>query len=50
MKFGKFLTAALIFISGCQEACPPYNVYVQQQIGAAELARADSNRKIATLE
>jgi hypothetical protein len=50
-----FLGAAgLLFIfcvvgGGCY-AWPKYNVYEQEKAGEAELAKADSNRKIAVLE
>ena len=37
-------------IGGCCYIQPQYHVWEQQKQGEAELARADSNRKIATLE
>mgnify|MGYP001574859729 CR=1 FL=1 len=37
-------------VGGCLAFQPIYSVWEQQKAGEAELARADSNRKIATLE
>jgi regulator of protease activity HflC (stomatin/prohibitin superfamily) len=53
--FGFGVTAAfcgflLFLVAGGMYGCPQYNVWQQQLAGRAELARADSNRQIATLE
>lgn len=44
----------ILFISfsftGCSFFFPPYRVYEERKAGEAELARAESNRKIKTLE
>ena len=40
----------VVAIAGGMVGCPTYNVYEHQKRGEAELAQADSNRKIATLE
>lgn len=37
-------------IGGCMVYGPEYTVYQQRKVGEAELARADSNRQIASLE
>ena len=42
--------AISIAIIGCTAIGPIYNVWEQKLVGEAELARADSNRKIAILE
>jgi regulator of protease activity HflC (stomatin/prohibitin superfamily) len=44
------LTLVTFALSGCGEFCPPYHVYEQEMAGKAELARAESNRKITVLE
>lgn len=43
------LVVAAMFISGC-DWWPPYHVWAQEKVGEAELAKAESTRKIATLE
>lgn len=40
----------LIAVAGGLYGCPQYNVYNQKLAGEAELARAESNRKIAIAE
>ncbi len=40
----------LLGVGGCCYVVPQYKVYSERMGGEAELARADSNRKIATLE
>lgn len=40
----------LSLIGGCCYVAPTYNVWNQQKLGEAELARAESNRQIAVLE
>lgn len=40
----------LSLIAGCCYVVPQYNVWNQQKLGEAELARAESNRQIAVLE
>lgn len=47
---GILIIILTIGIGGCCVVQPNYNVWQQQKLGEAELARADSNRKIATLE
>ena len=44
------LLLVVFLFSGCAEMCPPYNVWVRQMQGKAELAQAESNRKITILE
>lgn len=41
---------AVFALSGCGAFCPPYLVWEQELHGQAELARAESTRKIAILE
>ena len=41
---------AAIVIGAALVGCPKYNVYAQRLTGEAELARAESNRKIAVAE
>jgi regulator of protease activity HflC (stomatin/prohibitin superfamily) len=40
----------IVGIGGALYGCPRYNVYNQRLTGEAELARAESNRKIAVAE
>jgi regulator of protease activity HflC (stomatin/prohibitin superfamily) len=51
---GKYITGIVIFISlvvwGFQAGARVYNVWAQSKEGQAELARAESNRQIKTLE
>ncbi len=47
---GFVITLVILGIAGCTAFGPIYNVWEQQKFGEAELARADSNRKIKTLE
>lgn len=42
--------ALLLLIGGCSYVQPIYHVWEQEKYGEAELARAESNRRIATLE
>ena len=44
------LFIACLIIGGCMYGKPRYEVYMQSMTGAAELKRAESNRKIAILE
>lgn len=47
--FSVFILLIVLLISSCG-IYPIYNVWKEQKHGEAELARADSNRKIAILE
>ena len=44
------LLTLLLFMGGCMYVKPKYHVWEQEKEGEAELARAESNRQIATLE
>lgn len=43
------LLALLALLPGCMPGCPGY-VYVQEQDGAGEFAKAEQNRKVKVLE
>lgn len=47
---GAVVVFFILGIGGCCYVQPQYRVWEQQKQGEAELARAESNRKIATLE
>lgn len=49
MRFATTVLAFMFIVSGC-ECFPPYKVWQQEKEGEAELAKAESTRKIATLE
>lgn len=40
----------ILIIGGAMAGCPTYNVWQREMQGKAELAQADSNRRIAVLE
>ena len=44
------LLAGVIFVSALLAGCPLYRVYDREMTGRAELAQAQSNRQIRTLE
>ena len=44
------VTVVVILLGAGLVGCPKYNVYSQRLTGEAELARAESNRKIAVAE
>lgn len=51
---GKLVTIAVVFVllcaAGGMVGCPKYNVWRKEQAGKAQLAEAESNRRIAVLE
>lgn len=51
IKWSKIISLGLLFIvAGGMYGCPQYDVYSQRLSGEAELAKADSNRRIAITE
>ena len=49
MKIRLIIFVSILLFTGCN-FWPPYTIWEQKQAGEAELARADSTRRIAVLE